>query len=56
MSPSEKAQAGRKLIEEAILDLLSSVPEGLRNVEVAKQLALDFACGEKHRNQSRGNS
>jgi uncharacterized protein len=45
----EKAQAGRVLIEEAILELLALHPEGLRNSEVAESLDLrsDYQGGQK---------
>jgi hypothetical protein len=51
MTPSETAQRGRELIEEAILALLASKPDGLRNFEIAEQLGLASPKGQPQRNR-----
>jgi hypothetical protein len=51
MTPFETAQRGRKLIEEAIMALLSANPDGLRNFEVAEMLGLASPKGQPQRNR-----
>jgi hypothetical protein len=51
MTPLEKAQAGRVQIEEAILDLLVMHKDGLRNVDVARYLALESPKGQPQKNR-----
>lgn len=51
MTPLEKAQAGRALIEDAILDLLVIHKEGLRNVDVARYLALESPKDQPQKNR-----
>ncbi len=51
MTPFEKAQRGRALIEEAVLALLAANPNGLRNFEVAEQLGLASPKGQPQRNR-----
>lgn len=45
----QKAMTGLRLIEEAILELLSQNPQGLRNVDIARLLGLrsDFRGRQK---------
>ena len=40
MIPKSKAQAGWRLLNEAILDLLANHPNGLGNAEIADQLEI----------------
>ena len=49
VNPRDKAQQGLQLLIEAILDLLGSHPDGLRNAEVAEQLDIrsDYKGGQK---------
>lgn len=49
MDSKEKAKAGLQMIEEAILDLLATQPEGLCNAEIADALDLrsDYKGGNK---------
>ena len=44
------AQLGLRLIEEAILTLLHSRPEGLGNSEIAQQLNLESEIRDAHKN------
>lgn len=50
MTPKERAQAARSEIEEAILELLSVHPDGLRNVDVAEGLGLRSSRSDNHKN------
>jgi hypothetical protein len=50
MTPFDKAQYGVKQIEDAIVDLLRSRGEGLRNYEIASELGLNSEPGARQRN------
>lgn len=50
MTPKERAQAARREIEGAILELLSEHPNGLRNVDIAEGLGLRSSQSDNHKN------
>lgn len=49
MRARDKAQEGLRLLKEAILELLSGEPEGLRNVDIAVELRIqsDYQGSQK---------
>jgi len=51
MTPLEKAQAGRVQIEDAILELLAMHKDGLRNIDVARYLALESPKDQPQKNR-----
>ncbi len=50
MIPFDRAQAARAEIEMAILDLLKTHSEGLRNIDVARKLGLESPKDQPQKN------
>ena len=49
MNPKEKAKQGLSLLKDAILDLLIKNPDGLRCLEIARELDIRSDYGGKHK-------
>ncbi|HOK96901.1 MAG TPA: hypothetical protein PK052_06765 [Anaerohalosphaeraceae bacterium] len=49
MTPQEKAQKGLSLLKEAIVEIIESHPNGIRNVDIADLLEIhsDYSGGNK---------
>ena len=50
MTPREKAKSGVKLLEEAVLELLTAHPEGLRHADIVRALDIpsDYLGNQKN--------
>ena len=50
IEPRQQAQSGLRQIEEAIIRLLDANPQGLRNVDIARALGLNFDFSGRYKN------